>query len=266
MGLPLLAGRGLESADVGTKNIVITASLSKSLHPDGSPLGRRLLASNEQDATIEYTVVGVVGDFPQGSFRSGTRAGAIAISSTEQMTRGTVISVVMSTAETDDIVASSLVKTVKQVFPGATAIRVASGRQLVAEAVGRERLALAFFGGFGVVALFLACTGVFGLVSLIAESRRREFGVRLALGATPAGLLRFTLLTSLRPVLTGAVGGILLAAIAATLLAALIHGLSPWDPVTYIGAAIAALGVTFAVGLAAARRILHCSPLDSMRG
>jgi len=122
---------------------------------------------------------------------------------------------------------------VSEVLPGATRVEIATGRDLVMRDLGRQRLGALFFSAFGLVALALGAGGVFGLVAYLAESRRREFGVRLALGATPGDLIRSGVAAGLVPVLLGVGTGLLAAAIVARVFVSLLPGLRPLDPLTY---------------------------------
>ena len=93
------------------------------------------------------------------------------------------------------MVAGAIRRTIK-----AAVLNVATGREIVARDIGRQRLGAWFFSGFGLAALLLGIGGAFGLVAYLAESQRREFGVRLALGANMGHLVRRGLAAALVPV------------------------------------------------------------------
>jgi predicted permease len=265
LGLQVLVGRVLAAQDIATRNVLITSSLFSTLFPGQSTLGQQFSVLGNPNGPVVYTVVGVTPDFPQGDFRSGSRAGVIAVGAPEELVQGTIASLVLSTASDNGSIREGVIKSVAEVFPRATAVRVEWGRHIVAELIGRERLALSFFGGFGFVSLFLSCTGFYGLVSLLVASRRRDFGVRLALGASSRDLIRHAVLLSMQPVLVGTIGGVLLAGLAAAVLRALVHGVSPWDPLTYVAAPAIALTLVLFCGIAGARRLSSYSPLDAIR-
>ena len=131
--------------------------------------------------------------------------------------------------------------------------------------MGRQRLGAWFFSGFGLTALLLGVGGVFGLVAYLAESRYREFGVRLALGATPRDLVRHGLAAALAPVTLGAAAGLVFAALVARLFTSLLTGLSALDPLTYAGVAVTMLGCAALAGLGAAWRLRRVVPVDALR-
>jgi hypothetical protein len=114
--------------------------------------------------------------------------------------------------------------------------------------LGREPLGAWFFSGFGLVALLLGIAGVFGLVAYVAESRRREMGVRMALGAAPRDLIRLSVMTGVGPVLTGVVIGPVGSAWLARFVESLLFGVGRLDRVTYAGAGTLMLVVALAAG------------------
>jgi ABC-type antimicrobial peptide transport system permease subunit len=259
LGLRLIAG---EVPADGTGSL-ITRSLAARLWPEGSALGQSVSGDR-----ASYHIVGVVDDFVQGSMTSDAAGGLITMSeSLARMAGGQIGRVSMTLATTRD--ASALVPQVEQVvagiYPNAAERRVASGRQLLEADLGRERLGAAFFAGFGAVSLILGLAGVFGLVAYLAESRAREFGIRMALGATPRRVIHMIVGMSLVPVLAGATVGLGLAVLLSDTVSALVHGVGTLDVVSYVGAAALMVGGALAAGLVAALRIRRISPMDALR-
>jgi putative ABC transport system permease protein len=135
----------------------------------------------------------------------------------------------------------------------------------VETAIGLVRLAAAGVAALGGLALLLACTGVYGVVAFAVARRGREIGVRLALGAPPASVARLLVRQSMRPVVLGGVIGAALAAAGAQLIRAMLYGVSPLDPLSFVGA-LAFLGAVAAVAaLAPARTALRVDPAVTLR-
>jgi putative ABC transport system permease protein len=103
-----------------------------------------------------------------------------------------------------EVLVEPIRRIVRDTVPEAPRVMVSTGREIIAADLGRQRLGAWFFSGFGLVALVLRAGGVFGLVAYLAESRRREFGVRLALGARPLHLVWRGVAAGLAPVSLGA--------------------------------------------------------------
>jgi putative ABC transport system permease protein len=147
--------------------------------------------------------------------------------------------------------------------PDAPRVEMSIGREVIARDLGQLRLGAWFFSGFGVVALVLGAGGVFGLVAYLFESRRREFGIRLALGATPRALVRYGLAVALIPVSIGVIAGVLTAIPVTRSLASFLIGVTPLDPATYAGVAVAILAPAAAAALAAAWRLGRVAPSEA---
>ena len=113
--------------------------------------------------------------------------------------------------------------------------------------------------------LILGGGGVFGLVAYLAESQRREFGVRLALGADGRRLVRDGLMAALTPVSIGAGAGLLVGAALSRVFQSLLVGVSALDPATYAMVAIAMLACATLAGLSAAWRLRKMTPADALR-
>jgi ABC-type antimicrobial peptide transport system permease subunit len=144
-------------------------------------------------------------------------------------------------------------------------VRVTTGREVVARDIGRQRLGAWFFSGFGLAALLLGVGGAFGLVAYLAESRRREFGIRLALGADVSHLVRRGMAAALAPVSTGVAAGLVLAALVSRVFKAFLVGISALDPVSYLLVALTMLSCTTIAALVAAYRLRRTNPSDALR-
>jgi ABC-type antimicrobial peptide transport system permease subunit len=138
------------------------------------------------------------------------------------------------------------------------------GRQLDAT-VAQPRLYAALIGALAAVALGLAALGVFGVMAYSVALRRREIGVRLALGAGPANIHRLILRDGIRLAVLGGVVGLIGAAALSRLLGALLFEVSALDPLAYAGAALVLGLVTLGAAWLPARRAMRVDPLLAMR-
>jgi predicted permease len=263
LGAPILAGRGLTVADIRAGNderpAVVTASLARALWPDGNAVGQRFAAG------VQYEVVGVVSDIAQGSLRLDQRAAVFAASDIDYAAGRDAVALTLRVAGNPASFTSSVRDAIAHHFGTLPRVDIATGREIIARDLGRERLGAWFFSGFGIVALALGAAGVFGLVGHLVAARRREIGVRLALGATSQSVIGLTLSSALKPVTAGIFVGLSGAVILAASLEASLPGVRSLDLTT----ALAMPGLTFAsaavAGLVAAWRIRRISAIEALR-
>lgn len=257
LGVPIVAGRTLAVADAiasAPRPAVITASLAARLWPDGDALGGTVSLPELRGGP--YLVVGVARDV---SFGSMLRPASGVIVTAGNGMSGIVSDFVLRT-ENPALVAGEVQRAIE-----AQLVRVTTGREVVARDISRQRLGAWFFSGFGVAALLLGVGGAFGLVAYLAESRRREFGVRLALGATVHDLVRHALAAALTPVAAGIAAGLALGALGSQVFSALLVGVGAIDVITYAAVAVAMLGCAAIAALAAAWRLRRTNPSDALR-
>lgn len=256
LGVPILTGRPLNAADMAPipHPAVITRSLAERLWPDGGALGQTLKMPQLRGGP--YVVVGIARDLAFGSL---VQPGSGVVVSASLDTGMTVSNFVIRT-DHPEMVVGMVRRTIK-----GEVVRVATGREVVARDIGRQRLGAWFFSGFGLAALLLGVSGAFGLVAYLAESRRREFGIRLALGADMSHLVRRGLAAALAPVSAGVAAGLILAGIMSQVFAALLVGISALDAVTYLLVAVLMLSCTTIAALAAAWRLRRTNPSDALR-
>ena len=259
LGVPVLSGRTLTPDDAagrgGMAPVLITASLARTLWPDDDPVGQ-----TAQLVGGPVEVVGVVRDFAYGSMTQPAAGVFVRVFS-----GGGIIQPIIVRAERPEASVESIRKTVAIMLPEVERLTIETGRQIVARDLGAQRLGAWFFSGFGLIALVLGAGGVFGLVAYLAESRRREFGVRVTLGATSGDLVRRGVAAGLLPVGIGATAGLIAAGIVARLFITALPGLSTLDPLTYAGVAVLMGACATAAGLTAAWRLRRLAPVDALR-
>jgi predicted lysophospholipase L1 biosynthesis ABC-type transport system permease subunit len=128
-----------------------------------------------------------------------------------------------------------------------------------------QRLPMLFIGSFASLALVLAVLGVYSIMAYWVTAREREFGIRTALGASGGNVLALVLRQGMTSAVVGTVVGLFAAAAATRVLAALLVGVTPHDPATFIVVPLILLGVTGAACLIPARRATRADPLDALR-
>lgn len=262
LGVPLLAGRGLVPGDASSipKPAVLTESLARMLWHNENPLGQVFSLHGREGGP--FLIVGVAEDIVFGSFNG--RAAGVVFSTKNEAGLAMDSRFVIRTAYPAAI-QQQIERLIRDTMADAPTPTVARGVDLLMRDLGRQRLGAWFFAGFGLAALLIGLGGTFGLVAYLAESRQREFGVRLALGARPHDLVRHGVGTALVPVSIGLAMGLALAAVVSRVLASSLAGVSTLDVGTYVVVAIVVLSSAAGVALGAAWRLTRVMPIDALR-
>jgi predicted permease len=269
LALRRLAGRDLTDADVnpeyritGETPVLVTRAFAETMWPGDIPLGRRF---GPRGVDGGFVVAGVVSDLALGSQRLGNRNGMLIPVNPLKVARRFTVDFVARTAGDPAELIEPIRRAVLEEFPNAPTVNVRTAREAIADDLGRERLGAWFFSGFGLVALALGVGGVFGLVAYLAESRRRELGVRLALGAQHGQIARLLIGAGVRPVAIGTTVGIVAAALIVQLVESTVYGIRDVDASAFVVAATLMLGGTALAGLAAAWRARRIAPSEALR-
>ena len=128
-----------------------------------------------------------------------------------------------------------------------------------------SRMTVGLSGALSLFALTLASLGVYGVVSYVVSRRRREVGIRMALGANARDVRRLIVGQTLRPVAVGVSIGVIGAALASQILRAVLFGVSPFDPVAFVGAPLFLLGVAYVATLLPTRQAVRVDPITTLR-
>lgn len=255
-GIPILEGRAFSEDDVHDAPLVaiINETLVRRYFPDESPVGARV-NGNGFDGTW-FTVVGVAGDVKQQGLEHESR-GYLYMSSLQSL-YWPERQMVVRTATSDPVGVVPQVRTeLLSVDPDLTIGTVRSLVEVVHRASGAFRLRALVFGSLGVIAALLGMAGIHGVASHGVQARRREVGIRLAVGADRGRVFRMMLTDGLRPVLVGMLGGVVLSWVAGRWLQGYLYGVDGDDPAVLVGIAglltLAALAAVVPAALRARR-------------
>jgi ABC-type antimicrobial peptide transport system permease subunit len=136
---------------------------------------------------------------------------------------------------------------------------------ILAKSLAQQRFQMQVLGGFAVLALLLAAVGLYGVLSYMVNGSRAEIGVRMALGAPPIAVFRLVALRALALVCAGAALGLGAFLTLRRLLAAVLFGIGPSDPLTLAGAVAILLAVALAAALLPVRRAMQVDPVTALR-
>ncbi|HWH51951.1 MAG TPA: ABC transporter permease [Gemmatimonadaceae bacterium] len=258
--IPILHGRALTDADVDTLRRValVNETLARRFFPDDDPIGRVLDFANG----MRLTVVGIVADVKQQG--AGSDPGQEIITPAATTPRRSM-TMVVRTAPDPAKLASQIVKAIAAYDPNLAINRVRTMDAVVDDFLAPFRVERMLMGGFAVVAVIIATMGVYAIMGYTVAVRTREFGVRLALGASRRSLIALVLGQGVRLAAFGIVLGLAGALAATRLMRSMLFGVAPDDPLTFGLVAAGVVLVTIAAGLVPAQRALAVDPVTSLR-
>jgi putative ABC transport system permease protein len=240
MGVPLRRGREFTEADSAGRErvVVVNETMARRRWPNEDPLGKVIYVPGPGNASDPLTIVGVAADLRQSDWTSAPddevflpyaqRSGEFGLAA---------MTFVVRTAAAPSVVAAAIPQAVAGVDPALPVSDATTMRAVVREELWRQRLSAQLTAVFAGIALSLAFIGVYAVVSYTAARRTREYGIRLALGATSGDVRRLALLDALRPVATGAAAGSVLAVASGRWVASWLPDLEGLDPIALAGAA-----------------------------
>jgi putative ABC transport system permease protein len=259
MGMTLTAGRWFEPGEVWdeTHAVVVNETLARRYWPDREPVGRWV----EWGSGDRGRVVGVVADVRQLRLHLDPEPEAYLPWGTAP--RGQAL--VVRTATPPAGLVAPVRDEIRRFLPGTPVSAVATGRELLADSYDDRSFQAAMMALFALLAQGLGLLGVYGVVAHAVASRRREIGVRVALGARPGRIVRWVVGQGLRPVLAGLVAGVVVALFATRLLAGQLFAVTPEDPATFVAGAALVLLLAALVCLLPARRAVRLDPAEAVR-
>ncbi|MEO6223499.1 MAG: ABC transporter permease [Vicinamibacterales bacterium] len=253
LGIPLVAGRTFDDRD--DRELVVSRAVAELFWPGENPLGKTLFSGVRSSELQSHLVVGVVPDLP---IRTLAKTDPVAYTMSQYFVDRALI------RSLDPAVVERLRSVVQRIDPDVT-ISARPLKEILVDALFIARIGSRVAWGIGIIGLLLATIGAFSLFTQAVEERRREIGIRMALGAQATQVVALVLQTTRRSIVSGLVIGLGLAALAAQLLRSYLYGLSPFDPVAYLQIAAILLFASLVATWIPARRATRVNPVDTLR-
>ena len=261
MGMPLVAGRTFTPRDDARapRVVVVNETAARRFFGDVNPIGHRI----GYDSPAQWEIVGIIRD----ARIDGPRAPVppMIYSSLKQVPDEFVRNLYVRVAGSADGVKPALARAVAAAEPALAVREVVTLAELTERGISRERLVSRLTGAFGLLAVLVACLGLYGTLSYSVTRRTNEIGVRLALGADPASVRWLVLRETLTLVVLGIGAGVVMILPAFAYLQSLLYGLSPRDPATIASAAAALIVMGVLAGLMPAIRASRVDPMSALR-
>jgi predicted permease len=265
MGTTLINGRDFVPADDERAPLVaiVNESFARRFLPGEDPIGERFVLEGGSRKGEPLTIVGIVQDAKWVNLRDDSLP--MYYRPYRQMGGTPTVRLVLRTAEDPEPVARELLHVAEAVDPQMTLSNVVPFREIVNRTLVIERLVAQVSTAFGALALLIAGVGLYGVLAYGIARRRREIGLRIAVGARPGTVERMLLTESLTLVACGVLLGIPVSIVVTRLAASLLFGLSPFDPAS-IGLALTVLLVTtVAAAYLPARGAARIDPIHALR-
>jgi predicted permease len=267
--LRLRDGRLLEARDISSAAtpMLVNEEFVRIYLTDGKPVIGRQLPSGPQAPPRE--ILGVVGNVLKDGLDASPQPEIYVLSRdrSQFVTQFSVtqFSVAIRTDGDPTRMIPALRAAMREVDPGGAVDDIAPLTARMSASMGQPRFAAAVLGAFAIVALALAATGLYGVLSYQVLQRRREMGVRAALGATRSNLVRLVIREGLLVTVAGLALGLVAAALLTRLMSGLLFGVQPIDAPSFIGAPLVLLMVALLACLLPARRAARVDPAEALR-
>jgi putative ABC transport system permease protein len=261
IGIPVIRGRTLNDADLSKKpeNVLVNETFARSFIGDEDPIGKRVKALDGE----LHEIVGVVGDARQWGL--DRQASAEIYFSFAQLSLGQEATLVIRT-EADPAGLMGAVRTaIGEVTHDAPITKIRPMIQVVEESMASSKFNMILMTIFAGVALMMASIGLYGVISYSVSQRTHEIGIRMALGASRPSVLSLVLRNGMTLAVIGVALGVAVALGLTRLMASMLYGVSPTDPLTFIVISLILTGVALVACFVPAHRATRVDPMIALR-
>jgi predicted permease len=266
LGIPLLRGRYLTAGDNAgaPKVLIVNRTMAQRYWPGQDAVGKRIDFGYTGKETTWTTVVGIVGDVKDHPDSAATEA-AFWWPSDQLPWQFTKMTIVLRANADPAPLANQLRTAVHRLDGGLAVADMRVMEEVAGDSFSTPRFALFLVALFAALALALAATGVYGVVSYAVSQRMHEFGMRMALGARPRDVIRLVLSQGVRLAAIGTAAGLVGGAVLAQFLGSLLYEVKRVDAATFAAVAALAVGVAAVACYVPARRATSADPMEALR-
>jgi len=264
LGIPFLKGRDFtqDDRDISTPVAIINDTMAAKYWPNEDALGKRLRLPQGPHSTDFLQVIGVVKTTNYQTLGESPQA-CVYIPLRQNYSESMILYV--SSDRDPSMVLSAVQGEIHNIDPGLPLEDIRTGAKLIDQALWWSKIGVGLLGVFGLLALGLASVGLYGIMAYSVNQRRREIGVRMALGAGQGSVSLLVLRQGMKVVAVGAALGMGLSLLLGRVLSRFLYGVSGSDPLSLGGAALALLAVAFLACYLPARSASRVDPLVALR-
>ncbi len=263
METPFLRGRsfsGHETAS-GPGYVVINETMARQFWPDQDPVGRRFTVQRGNNGR-DCEIIGVVRD---GKYVSLKEASYPYMYLPLAQWDSAEMTLLVHTSSDPHALAGAIQRELRRLSPSLPEPEISTLDEQLEQARSDERISASLTGTLSGLAVCLALSGLYGLLSYSVRQRTREIGIRMSLGAQTDTILKMVLAQGLRLVAFGTALGLIAAFLAARVLASQVYGIRPRDPLTFAGVSVLLVATSLIACLVPARRASRVDPADALR-
>jgi predicted permease len=281
MRIPLLRGRFITDADDerSTRVAVVDSSFAQKYFPGQDPIGKHVHIDDETEAShrgfLSLLVVGVVGHVNQFGLAGDSKSALHAqiymsfMQAPDARMKNVASGISAFVRYQPSLKAESFFQTMRTQFLKSHRDTIVSDNEseedVVAGSIASQRFSVILLGIFAAMALLLASIGIYGVLSYLVAQRTQEIGVRMALGARHADVLRLVLVDGARMMMVGVAIGVLAALGLTHWMSSMLFGVAPTDPLTFVAVAAVLCGIGLCACYVPARRAMRADPILALR-
>jgi putative ABC transport system permease protein len=271
MHVPVIRGRDFEEADAAGRPgvVLISDALAHRFFPNEDPIGKHLTLTFFADAPRE--IVGIIGNVKTDQLNETRPVDTIYMAanqlgpSTGEAWDSFPLSLAVRRKSDPHAAANAVTAAIHEVGPDIPVTDVLSMDDVIAQSMSSQRFNMLLLAAFAGLALLLAAVGIYGVLSYTVRRRVREIGIRMALGASQSDILRLVVSDGMKPILLGVALGVVAAIALSRLVASLLFGVPPTDPLTFAVVATLLVVVGIAANTVPAYRATKVEPTQTLR-